>query len=308
MTAPQPPGALHHCETENVPCEMNATEWKTHFSAWSITSAPLVLGMDLRDEVMVHRAWPIISNTAVLEVQATWVGDSGRLWARSEETTEVPNCGHGKGCQLPLWLVWTKKQPTTGGGSAAAILLMNNGDTTINVSAPVEGIHGLGSCAPSGCVTRDLWIVSAQEQTRVRGELVRTLEPHDSAMLMVTSDNPAPPPTPPAPPPTPPAPPGPPPAPGPPTKPSSACHWVAGAGLKGGDIEKIAAATKEQCCGACVANPHCKAACWRPQNHTGKGARGCHMKATVDTDPGGAGDRDAIVCIPIDEAHTSLKL
>ena len=196
VTAPQPPGALHHCETDKVACEMNATEWKTHFSAWCITSAPLVLGMDLRDKVALDKAWPIISNRAVLEVQATWVGDSGRLWARSEETTEVPNCGHGKGCQLPLWLVWTKKQPATGGGSSAAILLMNNGDATLNVSAALDGINGLGSCGPSGCATRDLWVVDGGEQARIRGELVRTLQPHDSAMLIVTSDNPAPPPTP----------------------------------------------------------------------------------------------------------------
>ena len=42
VSAPQPPGALHHCKKADVPCEMNATEWTTHFSAWAITSSPLV--------------------------------------------------------------------------------------------------------------------------------------------------------------------------------------------------------------------------------------------------------------------------
>ena len=39
--------------------------------------------------------------------------------------------------------------------------------------------------------------------------------------------------------------------------------------------------------------------CWRPQNHTGRGSAGCHMKSSLKTDPGGAGDKDAVVCVPL---------
>ena len=105
VSAPQPPGAKHHCQKANVPCEMNSTEWITHFSAWAITSSPLVLGMDLRDEAALQRAWPIISNKHALDINAAWAGDSGRLLTQSEEGTHVPNCGSGSGCELPLFLV-----------------------------------------------------------------------------------------------------------------------------------------------------------------------------------------------------------
>ena len=55
VSAPQPPGAKHHCQTASDSCSLNRTEWQTHFSAWAIVSAPLILGMDLRDqEVCVY--------------------------------------------------------------------------------------------------------------------------------------------------------------------------------------------------------------------------------------------------------------
>merc|ERR1719498_378306 len=58
VTAPQPPGALHHCETTSVKCELNATEWRFHFGGWAIVSAPLVLGMDVRDKHQLDAVWP----------------------------------------------------------------------------------------------------------------------------------------------------------------------------------------------------------------------------------------------------------
>jgi hypothetical protein len=39
VTAPQPPGALHHCASKTDPCQLNPVEWQSHFSAWSINSA-----------------------------------------------------------------------------------------------------------------------------------------------------------------------------------------------------------------------------------------------------------------------------
>ena len=117
---------------------MNATEWRSHFSAWSITSAPLILGMDLRDTQMLDEVWPIISNQAVIQINQQWIGDSGRLHSESNEQARLPNCGSGTGCSLPRWMVWSKALPVpaesplqalrtaaASSSSAAAILLMN---------------------------------------------------------------------------------------------------------------------------------------------------------------------------------------
>ncbi len=69
VTAPQPPGALHHCASNGDPCQLNSVEWQTHFSAWAINSAPLILGMDLRDFAAVDAVWPVIANPEVLRVR-----------------------------------------------------------------------------------------------------------------------------------------------------------------------------------------------------------------------------------------------
>ena len=43
VTHDTPPGAMHHCRKGAVECKLNATESQTHFSAWAINSAPLIL-------------------------------------------------------------------------------------------------------------------------------------------------------------------------------------------------------------------------------------------------------------------------
>eukprot|EP01050_Picozoa_sp_SAG11_P009487 SAG11_NODE_893_length_6661_cov_7.017220_2_plen_349_part_00 len=69
VTAPQPPGALHHCSSKSDPCTLNPVEWQTHFSAWAINSAPLILGMDLRDPTALGAVWSVIANPEVLRVR-----------------------------------------------------------------------------------------------------------------------------------------------------------------------------------------------------------------------------------------------
>ena len=59
VTAPQPPGALHHCAAVGVPCQMNLTEMRTNFGAWCIVSAPLILAMDLRDTAELDYVWSV---------------------------------------------------------------------------------------------------------------------------------------------------------------------------------------------------------------------------------------------------------
>jgi hypothetical protein len=54
------------------------TESRSHFSAWAVTSSPLVLGFDLLDDNLVDELWPIISNPEVHAVNQAWYNHPGR--------------------------------------------------------------------------------------------------------------------------------------------------------------------------------------------------------------------------------------
>lgn len=236
-------------------------------------------------------AWPVITNRNVLSVNQLWAGDSGRINSQGGTTT-FPNCGHAAPCHGPAYLVLSKSLPSAAPSSKVAVLLVNNDIATATVSANLSSIYGLGSCGRgSSCAVTDVWNGSAL--ANATSSIDVELGPHESKFVFVTSSFPAPPPSPPSPPSPNPGPPGPAPP------PSDACKWVPDSGLTGGDIAFDAkSATKEACCAACIANKNCKAACFRPQNHTGPGGVGCHMKAAVNLDRGGRGDGDAVVCIP----------
>ena len=56
----------------------NATEDRSHFSAWCIVSSPLILSFNLSDAVRMDRAWPIITNHRLLAINQMWAGE-GKL-------------------------------------------------------------------------------------------------------------------------------------------------------------------------------------------------------------------------------------
>lgn len=60
----------------------NEVEDRSHFGAWVIVSAPLVLGHDVTNPDINARIWPIISNAEVLAVSQDWAGHPGRLAAQ----------------------------------------------------------------------------------------------------------------------------------------------------------------------------------------------------------------------------------
>ena len=66
-------------------CEADATsvssftEDRSHFSAWAITTSPLVLSTDLTNATTLERIWPIVSNEEVLDINQAWAGEAGRL-------------------------------------------------------------------------------------------------------------------------------------------------------------------------------------------------------------------------------------
>eukprot|EP00041_Stephanoeca_diplocostata_P025750 m.681930 g.681930 ORF g.681930 m.681930 type:complete len:200 (-) comp22815_c0_seq8:4851-5450(-) len=58
---------------------LRSDEERSHWSMWSIVSAPLVLGFDMSDATVMDRVWDTITNTAALDINHAWAGDPGTL-------------------------------------------------------------------------------------------------------------------------------------------------------------------------------------------------------------------------------------
>lgn len=81
------PGAWAYPDMMEVGKLKDATEDRSHFGAWCITSSPLVLGYDMADESMSDRVWPIVSNQEAIAVNQAWAGHPGRMvkqWSPSD--------------------------------------------------------------------------------------------------------------------------------------------------------------------------------------------------------------------------------
>ena len=57
----------------------SAAEDRSHFGAWAILSSPLTLSFDLTNATTLERVWPIIANRHILQVNAAWDGEPGRV-------------------------------------------------------------------------------------------------------------------------------------------------------------------------------------------------------------------------------------
>lgn len=104
-------------------CSLNLVEARTHFAAWCVNSAPLVLGLDMTDNSIMDQVWPIITNTAQIAVNQAWAGDPGVLVAQSNTAVHMSNCSwfNGDGCDHPSWMVWKKRVKATPRGSDAVL-------------------------------------------------------------------------------------------------------------------------------------------------------------------------------------------
>lgn len=59
--------------------EESAHESASHFAAWAIVSAPLVLGFDLTNATRLDLAWPTISNALAINVSQSWEAGARRF-------------------------------------------------------------------------------------------------------------------------------------------------------------------------------------------------------------------------------------
>lgn len=133
-------------------------EARAHFGSWCITSSPLVLGLDVRNDTTLDSVWDIISNTEALTVNSAWAGHSGTLLQEATTNVSFPYCGfvYKNGCSVAQWQVFFKPLP----GGSAAFLLLNHGLSPLNsISIDLTGVHGLlcGSGNMGKCYIRDVW-------------------------------------------------------------------------------------------------------------------------------------------------------
>ena len=68
---------------------MSATESRTHFAAFAITSSPLVLGFDLANHSLYNQLYPIVANRRVIAINQQWAGSAGVLAANSSNYFEA---------------------------------------------------------------------------------------------------------------------------------------------------------------------------------------------------------------------------
>lgn len=110
---------------------MTDTEYRSHFSLWSILAAPLIAGNDLRD--MKPEIRNILTNKEVIAVNQDALGREGeRVWKNGE---------------LEIWA----KQMKDG---SRALVLLNRGPSEKTITASWEDIGYPGHLSAS---VRDLW-------------------------------------------------------------------------------------------------------------------------------------------------------
>jgi len=135
---------------------LNFTEARTHFGAWCIVSAPLVLGMNMSDAANLATFWPIVSNEEAIAVNQGYAGMSGTRFWESADATRFSPCGWGpefRNCSYASQMYWYKALP----GGDVAVLLMNNADAPALLSLEWDAVPGLLPQQGSLVRVRDIW-------------------------------------------------------------------------------------------------------------------------------------------------------
>ena len=156
-------------------------EQRSHFAAWCITSSPLVLGADLRNDTTLNAIWPIVANAEAIAVNQAWAGSNGlRIMAAASRTTWTPCSEFWPSCSAPEWEVWAKPLPAGG----AAVVVLSHDDKAAPLSLDVAWADVPGLACRSACRVRD---VHAHADLGVFADSyhVAGLASHDSVFLTV---------------------------------------------------------------------------------------------------------------------------
>lgn len=133
---------------------LNYNEARSHFGAWSITSSPLILGLDVTNATTLDTFWNIITNTEAIAVNQDYAGFSGSRFFASDDVTLFQPCGWwAKNCSFPTIQYWYK--PMSNGD--VAVLLLNAGDQSADLTLEFHNVPGLEMPQGSQAKVRDIW-------------------------------------------------------------------------------------------------------------------------------------------------------
>lgn len=160
------PGAWAYPDMLEVGRLANASEDRSHFGAWVIASAPLILGFDASDTSLLDRVWPTITNREVIAVSQTYAGSAGR---RVEATAEHQ--------------VWTKPLSP----SSFAVFVLSNASAPISVRVSLGDID-IALNGSRSVHVRDLY--EHRELGILSGGVfvAKDLAPHDSRFVTLSLD------------------------------------------------------------------------------------------------------------------------
>jgi alpha-galactosidase len=145
---------------------MTLDEYRSHFTMWAITAAPLIAGNDLRDMHIPPEILDILTNKEVIALDQDAFGLQGALVRRDGDVT-----------------VWSK--PLNANGTRA-VALLNGGDAPADIAM---SFHEIGLGAGKGTV-RDLW-AHADLGSFSDGYVAGAVPPHGVAALVVKGNEPA---------------------------------------------------------------------------------------------------------------------
>ncbi|MEU5974510.1 NPCBM/NEW2 domain-containing protein [Streptomyces sp. NPDC047315] len=138
---------------------MTDTEYRSHFSLWSVMAAPLLIGTDLRKAT--PQTLEILSNREVIAVDQDRLGVQAKVLRSAD--------GH-----------WVLAKPLENGDVAVALFNETEQTATIATSAEELGLE-----RRSGYLVRDLW---KHRSTHTAGVVSATLPAHATALFRVSAD------------------------------------------------------------------------------------------------------------------------
>lgn len=138
---------------------MTDTEYRTHFSMWSIMAAPLLIGTDLR--TAPESAFEILTNDEVIAVDQDRLGKQG----------EVVSSQGGR------WVV--SKELADG---SRAVALFNEGSRAQRIETTTKAV---GLPKARGYTVRDLW---KHSDTNTTGTIAATVPAHGTVLVRVHAD------------------------------------------------------------------------------------------------------------------------
>jgi hypothetical protein len=167
-------------EVGNLGCPTGAScnqttaplEDRSQFGMWAIVSSPLVLSVDLTNQAMLERVWPILSNREAIRVNQHWSGSPGRLLVTDRTTYPSPlspqgyytfpgGLGQSRGWQnVPgmtgptPWQVGPCVDEWTGGPCTRHYMTLGGGAMNMSLDAAADWCNRNASCQGYTVVTQ----------------------------------------------------------------------------------------------------------------------------------------------------------